>query len=215
MITPRQELRQQLIQQERRGSLHAIRLFVIFGEHQVMAQLIATRVLISPLMNKDFSVRHPLPARGNFASMNLNHQKCRRVHILYTSAEWSRPCLENIRLTSIQSRTAHRRRSQYIRTKMCKSNRFCWSNTVGFIPHRRKQCSDAVCGAAPLEGPIRLQALRHDRPQLQERGGVHGLHVHASPPVLWPIRLPPPLYPAGTPDLRIAHTGGWLTIQVN
>jgi hypothetical protein len=62
-------------------------LFGIFGEYQVMAQLIATRVLISPLMNKDFSVRHPLPARGNFASMNLNHQKCRRVHILYTSAE--------------------------------------------------------------------------------------------------------------------------------
>jgi hypothetical protein len=50
-------------------------LFVIFGEHQVMAQLIATRVLISPLINKDFSVRHPLPARGNFASVNLNHQK--------------------------------------------------------------------------------------------------------------------------------------------
>jgi hypothetical protein len=29
-------------------------LFVIFGEHQVMAQLIATRVLISPLITKDF-----------------------------------------------------------------------------------------------------------------------------------------------------------------
>jgi hypothetical protein len=29
-------------------------LFVIFGEHQVMAQLIATRVLISPLIHKDF-----------------------------------------------------------------------------------------------------------------------------------------------------------------
>jgi hypothetical protein len=49
--------------------------FVVFGEHQVMAQLIATRVLISPLIHKDFSVRHPLPARGNFASVNLNHQK--------------------------------------------------------------------------------------------------------------------------------------------
>jgi hypothetical protein len=34
--------------------LNAIRLFVIFGEHQVMAQLIAKRVLISPLINKDF-----------------------------------------------------------------------------------------------------------------------------------------------------------------
>ena len=51
------------------------RLFVIFGEHQVMAQLIAKRVLISLLINKDFPVRHPLLARGNFASVNLNHQK--------------------------------------------------------------------------------------------------------------------------------------------
>jgi hypothetical protein len=50
-------------------------LFVIFGEHQVMAQLIAKRVLISPLINKDFPVRHPLLIRGNFASVNLNHQK--------------------------------------------------------------------------------------------------------------------------------------------
>jgi hypothetical protein len=50
-------------------------LIVIFGEHQVMAQLIAKRVLISPLINKDFPVRHPLLTRGNFASVNLNHQK--------------------------------------------------------------------------------------------------------------------------------------------
>jgi hypothetical protein len=50
-------------------------LIVIFGEHQVMAQLIAKRVLISPLIHKDFPVRHPLLARGNFASVNLNHQK--------------------------------------------------------------------------------------------------------------------------------------------
>jgi hypothetical protein len=50
-------------------------LFVIFGEHQVMAQLIAKRVLISPLINKDFPVHHLLLARGNFASVNLNHQK--------------------------------------------------------------------------------------------------------------------------------------------
>jgi hypothetical protein len=48
---------------------------IIFGEHQVMAQLIAKRVLISPLILKDFPVRHPLLARGNFASVNLNHQK--------------------------------------------------------------------------------------------------------------------------------------------
>jgi hypothetical protein len=50
-------------------------LFVIFGEHQVMAQLIAKRVLIALLINKDFPVRHPLLARGNFASVNLNHQQ--------------------------------------------------------------------------------------------------------------------------------------------
>jgi hypothetical protein len=50
-------------------------LFVIFGEYQVMAQLITKRVLISPLINKGFSVRHSLLAHGNFASMNLNHQK--------------------------------------------------------------------------------------------------------------------------------------------
>jgi hypothetical protein len=34
--------------------LDDLRLFVIFGEHQVMARLIAKRVLISPLINKDF-----------------------------------------------------------------------------------------------------------------------------------------------------------------
>jgi len=50
-------------------------LFVIFGEHQVMARLIAKRVLISLLIHKDFPVRHPLLARGNLASVNLNHQK--------------------------------------------------------------------------------------------------------------------------------------------
>jgi hypothetical protein len=50
---------------------------IAFGEHQVMAQLIAKRVLISPLMNKDFPVRHPLLALSNVASVNLNHQKRR------------------------------------------------------------------------------------------------------------------------------------------
>jgi hypothetical protein len=50
-------------------------LFVIFGEYQVTAQLIARRVLISPLINKDFPVSHLLLARGNCASVNLNHQK--------------------------------------------------------------------------------------------------------------------------------------------
>jgi hypothetical protein len=41
----------------------------------VMAQLIAKRVLISPLIHKGFPVRHLLLARGHFASVNLNHQK--------------------------------------------------------------------------------------------------------------------------------------------
>jgi hypothetical protein len=72
-------------------------LFVIFGEYQVTAQLIAERGLISPLISaerglisplisaerglisplisKDFPVRHSLIARGNFASVNLNYQK--------------------------------------------------------------------------------------------------------------------------------------------
>jgi hypothetical protein len=54
-------------------------LFVIFGEHQVVAQLIVKRALISPLINKDFPVRHPLLAPGNFTSVNLNHQKCGRA----------------------------------------------------------------------------------------------------------------------------------------
>jgi hypothetical protein len=41
-------------------------LFVIFGEHQAMAQLIAKRVLISPLINKDLPVRHPSPRSWQF-----------------------------------------------------------------------------------------------------------------------------------------------------
>jgi hypothetical protein len=48
---------------------------IIFGEHQVMAQLIAKSVRIAPLITKDFPVRHPLLARGNVAAVNLNHQK--------------------------------------------------------------------------------------------------------------------------------------------
>jgi len=40
-------------------------LFVTFGENQAMAQLIAKKVFISPLIHKDFPVRYPLLARGN------------------------------------------------------------------------------------------------------------------------------------------------------
>jgi hypothetical protein len=46
----------------------------IFGEHQVAAQRIAKSARISPLINKDSPVRPPLLARGNFASVHLNHQ---------------------------------------------------------------------------------------------------------------------------------------------
>jgi hypothetical protein len=41
-------------------------LFVIFGEHQVMAQLIAKRGLISPLIHKDFP--HSIAFRGSALS---------------------------------------------------------------------------------------------------------------------------------------------------
>ena len=47
----------------------------IFGEYQIMDQPIVKGVLISLLINKDFPVRHLLLARGNFASVNLNHHK--------------------------------------------------------------------------------------------------------------------------------------------
>ncbi|SRR6266511_2823624 len=54
---------------------------ISFGECQVMAQLVATRWLVFPLMKKDFRVCHPLLARGDFASATLNHQN-------WTRAEW-------------------------------------------------------------------------------------------------------------------------------
>jgi hypothetical protein len=62
---------------DRRDLTNRVRtwLIVAFGEHQVMAQLIAKGMLIAPLIRKHFPVRHPLLARGNFASVNLNHQK--------------------------------------------------------------------------------------------------------------------------------------------
>ena len=46
------------------------------------AQLITKRVLISALINKDFPVCHLPLAHGNFASVNLNHQKCVRSEIV-------------------------------------------------------------------------------------------------------------------------------------
>jgi hypothetical protein len=53
-----------------------------FGECQMMAQLIARRGLVSPLIHKELRVCHLLLARDNCAAVNLNHQKCARAHIL-------------------------------------------------------------------------------------------------------------------------------------
>jgi hypothetical protein len=50
-----------------------------FGERQLMAQRIARRWPISPWINKELRVCHPLLARGNFTSVNPNHQKCARA----------------------------------------------------------------------------------------------------------------------------------------
>jgi hypothetical protein len=55
--------------------LDDLRLLRAFGECQMMAQLIARRWLVPLLIHKEFRVRQPLLARGNFASVNLNHQK--------------------------------------------------------------------------------------------------------------------------------------------
>jgi hypothetical protein len=51
------------------------RLFVTFGEYQMMAQLVTRRWLISPLIYKDFrAYRLPL-GHGHCASVTLHHQK--------------------------------------------------------------------------------------------------------------------------------------------
>ena len=58
-------------------------LFVSFGEYQMMAQLIAKRWLVSPLIHKDFRAYHPSLAQGHGALVTLNHQK-RHADSLYT-----------------------------------------------------------------------------------------------------------------------------------
>ena len=61
-----------------RTSIVRIKDFAIsisFGEHQVMARLIAKRGLMSPLIHKDVPVCHPRLVCDNVASVNLNHQK--------------------------------------------------------------------------------------------------------------------------------------------
>jgi hypothetical protein len=45
-----------------------------------MAQLIARRWLVSPVIHKDFRVCHPLLARSVFASVHLKHHKCVRAY---------------------------------------------------------------------------------------------------------------------------------------
>jgi hypothetical protein len=57
-----------------------IRLLRTFGERRAMAQPVTRRFIISPLIKKDFRMRCPLLAGGNFASASLNHQKCARAH---------------------------------------------------------------------------------------------------------------------------------------
>src|SRR5919204_5504445 len=46
-----------------------------------MAQLVATRWLVFPLMKEGFRVCHPLLARGDSASATLNHQNWTRAEI--------------------------------------------------------------------------------------------------------------------------------------
>jgi hypothetical protein len=47
---------------------------ITFGECQVMAQPVARRLLVPPLINRDFRGCYLTRARGNLASANLNHQ---------------------------------------------------------------------------------------------------------------------------------------------
>jgi len=56
-------------------------LLATFGECQVMAQIVAARLLVFPLIKESFRACDPLLNRGNFASVNPNHQKWPR-------AEW-------------------------------------------------------------------------------------------------------------------------------
>jgi hypothetical protein len=50
-------------------------LIVIFGEHQLMAELITRGSPVSPLIDKDFRVCHPRLVRRHEAAVTLNHQK--------------------------------------------------------------------------------------------------------------------------------------------
>ena len=50
-------------------------LIVTFGESQMMAQLLARRWLVAPLIHTDFRAYHLPLAQGHCASVTLNHQK--------------------------------------------------------------------------------------------------------------------------------------------
>jgi hypothetical protein len=73
------------------------RLFVIFGEHQVMAQLIAKRVLISPLINKDFSRSPPSPCSGQLCFREPESPKVTKTRrrswpcVFPSASDWRRP----------------------------------------------------------------------------------------------------------------------------
>jgi hypothetical protein len=54
---------------------------------EVMAQLVATRLLAFPLIQEDFRVCYPLLARGDFASATLNHQDWPRARFHWQTVE--------------------------------------------------------------------------------------------------------------------------------
>ena len=56
---------------------------------------------------------------------------------------------------------------------MCKSDKLRGSNTVGFIPHRCKQCCDAVCLGDLLLRGLYAFYTEHERCGEWE-GGVEG-----------------------------------------
>jgi hypothetical protein len=59
-----------------------------FGERQVMAEPVARKQIVSPLIHKDFRVRYSLLARGDFAAADLNHQNWTRTQIILKVTRW-------------------------------------------------------------------------------------------------------------------------------
>jgi hypothetical protein len=68
-----------------------------------------------------------------------------RQSFLYAGGEWSRPYLVSSPRRASMAAWRLVKGPQYVRVKVCKSDRLRYSNTVGFIPHCGKQCADAVC----------------------------------------------------------------------